>query len=116
MKLLADENFPKQSVIKLREEGFELEYILESNPGISDEDIIKKSNKLNSVIITLDSDCGELIFKYGFKPKHDVIFFRLGSFLPEQPAEILIDLLKSGLATKSRLTVIDTESVRQRKY
>ena len=37
MNLFADENFPKLSVLTLRNEGYKVDYILESNPGISDE-------------------------------------------------------------------------------
>jgi predicted nuclease of predicted toxin-antitoxin system len=37
--------------------------------GISDEEVIELSIRQNRIIITFDSDYGELVFKHGYKPK-----------------------------------------------
>jgi len=83
MKFLANENIPFQSIQFLKEREIDVDSIAKDFPGISDEDVIDLSIKLERTIITLDSDYGELIFKLGYKPKAGVVYFRLGDFNPE---------------------------------
>ena len=40
MLFLANENFPNPSVKLLRERGYDVNYILESNRGVTDEKVI----------------------------------------------------------------------------
>lgn len=67
-------------------------------------------------IITHDSDYGELIYKYGYKPKSGVVYFRIYDFEPTDPGKILIDLIKKDLDVTNRLTVINERTIRQRFY
>lgn len=73
MKFLANENIPVSSVLHLRSIGFDITSIGEDAPGISDTNVMNIAIKENRTIITYDSDYGELIFKYGYKPKAGVI-------------------------------------------
>ncbi len=61
---LANENFPKPSPLLLREKGFVVKSIQEDFPGISDPEVMKITTRENLIILTFDSDYGELIFKY----------------------------------------------------
>ncbi|WP_236587595.1 DUF5615 family PIN-like protein [Marivirga aurantiaca] len=70
----------------------------------------------NLTILTHDSDYGELIFKYGYKPQEGVIYFRLFEFEPIEPATILLQLMETGHKFVNRLTVVDERSIRQRPY
>jgi len=68
----------------------------------------------NRIIITFDSDFGELIFKKGFQPK-GVIYFRWKSFKPKAPGEYLAELFQNETITfDGYLTVIDENQIRQR--
>jgi len=67
-------------------------------------------------ILTHDSDYGELIFRHGYRPENGVVYFRLNEFNPEEPAVILHSLIKSTHNFSDRLTVIDKNSIRERKY
>ena len=64
MNFLANENFPRPSTIILRENGLSVKSIQEDFPGISDEEVIEIASKSNLIILTFDSDYGEIIFKY----------------------------------------------------
>jgi predicted nuclease of predicted toxin-antitoxin system len=63
MNLLADESVEALIVDRLRQEGHEILYVAEMDPGISDEIILSQANRSNSLLITADKDFGELVFR-----------------------------------------------------
>ena len=68
-------------------------------------------------IVTYDSDYGELIFKHGYKPEAGVIFIRFQPIDPLETSRILHRLTEtSGLSFKRTLTVVDFNTLRQKKY
>jgi len=89
MKFLADENFPIKSVELLRKSGFDIRSIGVDDQGVTDKDVVKLAIREKRTILTFDRDYGELVFKYGYKPKKGVIYFRIFGFTPEGPAQIL---------------------------
>ena len=117
MRLLANENFPKASVLALRENGYNVLSIGEENPSIQDNEVIDIAIKEERLILTFDRDYGELVFKKGLKPPKGIIYLRIDSFSPEEPAKIIDKLIKSQkFDFTSYLTVVDNNFVRQRKY
>jgi len=77
---------------------------------------MKFAIKENFTILTHDSDYGELIFKYGYKPKAGVIYFRLFEFEPLDPGKILLELIGKRLPFENCLTVVDEKTIRQRSF
>ena len=117
MKLLANENFPLASKKILAQNGFDIIHIGETNSGIPDEKVMEIAINEERTILTFDRDYGELIFKYGFKPPKGVVYFRLNSFDPTLPATFLMKLLKeNSIQIENIFTVIDANSLRQKKY
>lgn len=116
MKLLADENIPFPSVDLLRGHDINIKAVIEIQPGLSDKHVLQLAEDENRTILTHDSDYGELIFKYGFKPKAGVIYFRLDDFTPSDPGRLILDLIHRELIFDNRLTVITDRSIRQRGY
>ncbi|MBU2446430.1 MAG: DUF5615 family PIN-like protein [Bacteroidetes bacterium] len=116
MKFLANENFPLASVIKLKEAKLDLASIGIDNPSISDKEVIEAAIKENRIILTFDKDYGELVYKFGYKPKAGVIYFRRKRYQPEEPADWVIELLSSkDFQFEGLFTVVDENSIRQRK-
>lgn len=69
------------------------------------------------IILTFDRDYGEIIFKHGYKNPPSVIFFRFKGDNPEEAGKILLDLFAAeSLAIEKTFTVVEKDSVRQRKY
>ena len=63
MKFLADESVEKPVVGWLRNQSFDVMYIAEKTPCISDdEDVLRLANNEDRVLITNDKDFGELVF------------------------------------------------------
>ena len=117
MNFLANENFPRPSTIILRENGFSVKSIQEDFPGISDEEVIEIAFKSNLIILTFDSDYGEIIFKYSKENPPSVVFFREKGIAPEFAALSLIKLLANvDIILTGAFTVIEEKNIRQRFY
>ncbi len=82
-----------------------------------DEEVMEIALAENRLIITFDSDYGELIFKHGYKPPAGVIYLRLKEYSPEYPGQLIHDILSTtGLQFVQKLSVIDQNGIRQRNY
>ena len=81
-------------------------------PSASDEEIIKKCEDENRILITDDKDFGELVFRLG-KPTKGIILLRIVT-VPEKRLEALIKLLKT-YDVKNKFIVLEEGVVRSRK-
>ncbi|HEX5112201.1 MAG TPA: DUF5615 family PIN-like protein [Saprospiraceae bacterium] len=117
VKLLANENFPKKSTEFLRKKGYDIISIGEDFPGITDSAVLALADHQERVILTFDRDYGELIFKHKYRLKYGIIYLRLEKFKPDDPG-ILIDrvLSQRDIELDFKLTVVDENGIRQRKY
>ena len=114
---LANENFPRPSITLLRQSGLNILSIQEDNPGISDEEVLRKASELNYVILTFDRDYGELIFRYQHINPPAVIYFRDKGNGPTSAGQILLRLIESSMIKfENCFTVIDKDNIRQRSY
>lgn len=57
--ILADEGLNGNLVKALREEGYEITWIKETDPGLADEEIIALARKSGKILITEDKDFGK---------------------------------------------------------
>lgn len=64
LKVLADENVDFRIVRRLREMKFEVLSVLELAPGIPDKKVIEMARNEKALILTEDSDFGELVFSH----------------------------------------------------
>lgn len=65
MNLLADEGVERQIVEGLRRGGHAVQYIAEMAPGISDDVILAHANSQQALLVTLDKDFGEMVYRQG---------------------------------------------------
>ena len=117
MKLLANENFPLDSVNHLKKNGFDIIFIGDGFYGISDSEVMEKAILENRTILTFDRDYGELIFKYNLKPIMGVIYLRLEKYESDDPGKIIQQLFKDPeFNPENKLTVVSETNIRQRSY
>lgn len=116
MKFLANENFPFPSTELLRIKGYEVKSIVEENRGISDEEVMQIAEEEKLIILTFDSDYGELIFRYRREKPPSVVYFREKGQTPIHAGEWLIEALEnSKIKVEGYFTVIESTGIRQRK-
>lgn len=117
MRLLANENFPLKSALLLRDKGFDIKIIGVEYTGITDREVMEIAIQEERTILTFDRHYGELIFRHGYRPPCGVIYLRWKQFGPEDPGRYLAEFLSNAEIDLSHaLTVIDEDTVRQRRY
>ena len=115
MEFLANENVPIASISLLRQTPHKILSVYEEMPGASDRAIMAKAHKESLIILTFDRDYGELIFKYQADPPGGLVHFRFDPENPEEPAAILLSLLRGdSIQLQGKYTVLTRERIRQR--
>jgi len=94
MNLLADEGVDRQVVERLRQDGFEVLYIAEIEPSITDDVVLERANERAALLVTVDKDFGELIFREGQLTSGGVVLIRLAGLSAERKAEIVSNAFK----------------------
>lgn len=86
MIFFCDEGVDRHVVLRLRVDGFETHYVAELSPSISDEVVLERANALGAVLITMDKDFGELVYRMG-KISSGVLLVRLPGHTPAERAD-----------------------------
>ena len=63
MRLLADEGVDAAIVARLRFDGYDVVYVAELSPGITDDAVLELANAEERILMTADKDFGELVFR-----------------------------------------------------
>lgn len=105
MRILADQNVHRGVVTRLREAGFDVEYILETMPGRLDHEILARQDIGELIFVTGDKGFGDWIFNKGLPRPYAVMLSRLPH--PEWPATAarLIAWLEQGIAPGQMITL-----------
>ena len=89
MNFVADEGIDRQIVERLRQKDYEVLYIAEMEPGISDEQVLSWANDRRAMLLTADKDFGELVYRQQ-RLSSGVILIRLAGLTPERKAAIVV--------------------------
>ena len=115
MKILADENIEREFIEALREADFDVLSVRESHIGAADDEILQIAVEKRAVILTYDTDFGELVFRFGLE-SHGVILLRVHGLSLAEKAQITILAIREHEAEiENAFTVISENSVRIRK-
>ncbi|MCU0589183.1 MAG: DUF5615 family PIN-like protein [Syntrophobacteraceae bacterium] len=85
---MADENVDRQIVERLRQDGHEVWYVAEMDPGVSDQEVLTFANNEQAVLLTADKDFGELVYRQELV-NPGVILLRLAGLSPDVKAELV---------------------------
>ncbi len=115
MKILADENIEREFIEALREADFDVMSVRESYIGFADDEILQIAVTEKAVILTYDTDFGELVFRFSLK-SYGVILLRLsGLSLAEKIDKTILAIREHEAELENAFTVISENSVRIRK-
>jgi predicted nuclease of predicted toxin-antitoxin system len=115
MRLLADENIEREFVEALRDADFDVISVRESFIGSADDEILQIALAEKAVILTYDTDFGELVFRFSLK-SYGVIFLRLhGLSLIEKIDKAILAIREHEAELENAFTVISENSVRIKK-
>lgn len=105
MRFIADENLGVKVPAYLRKQGFDIISVKEIAQGKPDKDILVIANQQRRILITLDRDFGELVFKQKLI-NSGVIYIRLKNESVENKKKILVRELKSKKKFQNKFTII----------
>jgi predicted nuclease of predicted toxin-antitoxin system len=101
-------------VKSLRNDGYEIEAIVELDSGVNDDDVLKMATELEAILLTEDKDFGELTFRLQ-KPNKGIILIRMSGEPIENKIKKLKEVLEKHLEELSgKFTVISSQKVRIR--
>jgi predicted nuclease of predicted toxin-antitoxin system len=88
MKLLANESVDRPIVDRLRDDGYDVVYVAEWSPSITDDEVLRQANDQGAVLVTADKDFGELVFRQA-RLHRGVVLLRLAGLSNTAKAEIV---------------------------
>ena len=115
MNFVADESVDQQIVERLRKDGHEVWYIIETRRGASDADVLALAKQRAAILLTADKDFGEMVFRQR-QVTEGVIFIRLPGQSQKRKAEIVVSAVKKHAEELFRaFSVIIPAGIRIRK-
>jgi predicted nuclease of predicted toxin-antitoxin system len=111
MKFLADENISNNVVNNLKTKGLDITSIKETKVGLSDEAVLEIANTQERILITFDSDFGELIFKRKINSK-GVILLKFVPQSNDQISKIISNVLFSRVQLAGNFVIVTEKRLR----
>jgi predicted nuclease of predicted toxin-antitoxin system len=112
---VADENIESAIVGRLREDGHDVVWIAEYEPGTTDDRVLAIAEEQQRLLITGDADFGEIVFRQG-RSAAGVVLLRLTGLTPDRKAAIVSEVLAKYLVDmQGAFSVVAPAQVRIRK-
>jgi predicted nuclease of predicted toxin-antitoxin system len=112
VRLLANENFPRDAVDVLRANGHDVAWVRTDAPGSSDDAVLARAQQEQRLLITFDKDFGELVFAKGQAASQGVVLFRIGMPSPSIVATKVASVLDSRGDWAGHFSVVDDTRIR----
>ena len=95
----------------LRSKGIDIVPIKELTSGVSDETVLETANKQNRILITFDSDFGELIFRQKLKAR-GVILLKFTPKSTQQVVDTISNMLKTQAKIEDHFLIVKEKKIR----
>lgn len=112
MRILADENCPRDLVEALLARGHDVLWIRTDSPGVKDPQILARAQTEERVVLTFDKDFGELAFRHQLPAQSGIILCRLPGLPPSKLVRIVIQALASQSTWTGVFSVITEDRIR----
>ena len=113
-RLLMDENQARSTINLLKLDGHDVISVAEMEPGASDTRVLFLARETTRILVTYDSDFGDLIFQHGELPPPAILYLRLHPTDPIAAAGFVADALR--LPTEGLLVVCTRDGERRRAF
>jgi len=115
IEIVADESVNARLISRLQRAKIRVHSIREHSPGSTDRQVLAVARDRQAVVVTEDSDFGELIFAYGEKSV-GVVYLRYAPDEELDMANALTNLLSPPPTSLLRMfTVLTPKRIRQRR-
>lgn len=114
MRFIANENIPGPVVQALRDRAHDVVWVKEWMPGTDDRAVLALAQAEQRVVLTSDTDFGELAFRSRLPAECGVILIRLDWTNPSADNDVVINALMSRDDWSGSFAVIERDRVRLR--
>lgn len=114
MRILADENFPRDAIIALQHQRYDVVWVRTDAPGSSDRDILERAQAENRIIVTFDKDFGELAFRFKLPATSGIILFRITASSSMLLAHMVVAALAIRTDWAGHFAVVEASRIRMR--
>ena len=112
--LLLNENIPAQSVALLRTRAIDLLVVSDTQPGLTDLEVLKIAVREGRWIVTFDRDYGELIFGRGLASPPAILLLREQHYALEDPAGWVLEVLRQPEQFLGKFVTHSRQAIRTR--
>jgi predicted nuclease of predicted toxin-antitoxin system len=114
VRFLADEGVDAAIVVSLRSLGHDVAYIAELSPGMGDDELLERANSEERILVTVDKDFGELVFRLG-RATFGILLVRLPGLSSAVKANAVLQAVAShGTEIPGNFVVLSPALVRIR--
>jgi predicted nuclease of predicted toxin-antitoxin system len=113
-RLLVDENFPKRAWEALAASGHDVAAVGRDAPGLDDVNILVWAKREQRVLVTYDTDFGDLIFQRGVPPPPAVLLVRPQPAEPEEALSLVLRALSEQI--DGAFVVVTAQGLRRRPF
>ena len=108
MRILADTNFNATTVSLLRDAGHDVVWMYEDDRRMVDPSILARAVREDRLLITFDTDFGELTFRERLPASCGVVLFRIAEAvsIPET-AQLIVHNLAAPIGWAGRFWVVN---------
>jgi predicted nuclease of predicted toxin-antitoxin system len=114
MRILADENFPREAVEALRQRGHDVLWARTDLPGASDTVVLKRAAAESRLVITFDKGFGALALWSGLAAPAGVLLLRISPRSPSHVAHFCVSLLDGRADWAGHFSVAEEDRLRMR--
>ena len=114
MRFVIDENMSPVVVARLRYEGHDVISVAEAAPRLPDPEVLAWAARENRILVTFDTDFGELVYWRGLPPPPAVILFRLADMPAPDRIRLVVNTLLQEEGREGFFWVVEAHGVRQR--
>lgn len=114
MRILANENFPREAVAALRSQGHDVVWSRTELPGAVEEVVLDRARRESHLLLTFDKDFGAMAFRSGLAAPAGVILFRISLASPSYVARTAVSVLQSRTDWAGHFAVVEDDRLRMR--
>lgn len=100
---------------ELRALGHIVVYAVEETPEAEDANLLMRAMPEDRVLITLDTDFGDLVYLNGMPASCGVVLFRIARLPAAERPAFIVNALTRGEEWQGYFSVIDERNVRMRR-
>ena len=113
-RLLLDENISASADAGLRSAGHDVVAVGRNAAGLDDRGVLAWARREQRVLITFDTDFGDLIFQHGVPPPPAVVLLRMHPIDPAHTLELVAHALAEPI--DGAFVVVSEQGLRRRPF